>query len=181
MKKEQYVPSSEEVKKAEGMMTEKEKIMSEERNATFIAGQEKGQGDILDLSRKDIDVKKREKQVQNLKELAPETYEFLKNKLSEAEFDYQLMRYGNFFVSSEIGKSAEFDKIINDLSLANIEINSFGFSELFDADDLKSDIDNIAEKYPKSEIRLGLMGLSYKTRKELIDYIYKSNLRYSDL
>lgn len=37
-----YVPSSEEAKKAEGMMSEEEKKMSEERRATFNEGRRRG-------------------------------------------------------------------------------------------------------------------------------------------
>ncbi len=48
--KEKFIPSSEDVKKAEEMMTREEKKMSKERKATFDAGKTSGHKEILEYN-----------------------------------------------------------------------------------------------------------------------------------
>jgi len=56
--KEKNIPSSEEMKKAEEIMTEKQAEMSKEREATFEAGANTGHKEILELSKDEFGQRK---------------------------------------------------------------------------------------------------------------------------
>lgn len=166
-------PFSEE--KAEQIMkTDGLEERSQKAQDAFEAGEMKAKNDLSKLSREEFLAERVKINIQRLNDLAPQTYDRLKNT---KDFD-SLMRHGFFAVPEDYSRVDKFNEIIDGLAQAGIEIETLAFNEhdkSGDYDiprDYQAKLDKIAKKYP----HVFIVGKDGSTRR--VGYLKKEGVSY---